>query len=160
MAAQIVKFMVQETYDFTKSSEENYRAPEPHFVGKYKKQRLQLDYTYHSYYTIDRQLLHDQIIDLFHQTIVRDDKNNLVCEAPLENWIVFTAGPMGAGKGHTVQWLYQEGILPLEAFVNVDPDSIRALLPETDGYNKVDESRTGFLTQREVGYITEVPYYN
>ena len=27
------------------------------------------------------------------------------------NWLVFTAGCMGAGKGHTLNWLNKEGIL-------------------------------------------------
>ena len=66
---------------------------------------------------------------------------------------------MGAGKGHTINWLNKSGIFPLDAFVNVDPDNIRDLLPETEGYNKRDPSTMGFLTQKEVGYLTEVIDY-
>ena len=63
---------------------------------------------------------------------------------------------MGAGKGHTMQWLYKNDLFPLDAFVNVDPDAIRYLLPETTHYNKRDDNTAGYLTQKEVGYISEV----
>lgn len=143
-------------YDFRRSTEENYKSSSPLFVGKYKEQRKTLDYSYHSYYTADRQLLHDELIERFHATRVHDAKKNAFCEAPLENWIVFTAGPMGAGKSHTINWLQSHDLFPLDAFVRVDPDQIRELLPEVQGYNAVDASQTGFMTQREVGYISEV----
>ncbi|KAJ1429856.1 zeta toxin-domain-containing protein [Ochromonadaceae sp. CCMP2298] len=67
---------------------------------------------------------------------------------------------MGAGKGHTIQWLFQNDLFPFDAFVNVDPDAIRALLPEVPQYNAVDDQRTGHLTQKEVGYISEVLSYD
>ncbi len=117
-----------------------------------------LDYNYHQRYSEARQLLHDQLIDLFIRTRVQDHRfDNVTCEVPLENWIVFMAGPMGAGKGHTIQWLHQEGRFPLDAFVNVDPDAIRELLPEFNGYNDYNAGQMGYLTQKEVGYISEVP---
>lgn len=150
------EFVIPEDYDFSKSTEENYRAECPVFKGKYKHHRKVLDYSYHSHYTASRQRLHDQLIDRFHATRVHDEKRNAFCEAPLQNWIVFTAGPMGAGKSHTINWLNTQKIFPLDAFVRVDPDQIRELLPETKQYNQLDCSQTGFLTQREVGYISEV----
>lgn len=150
------RFTQPDTYDFHKSTEANYKSSLQECVGKYKEQRKQLDYSYHSYYTPERQRLHDQLIDLFHATRVHDRKTNIVCEAPLENWIVFTAGPMGAGKSHTINWLYTHNLFPLDAFVRVDPDQIRELLPETEMYNALDATQTGYMTQREVGYISEV----
>jgi hypothetical protein len=69
---------------------------------------------------------------------------------------VHSQGVMGAGKGHTMEWLHREGLFPKEAFVNVDPDAIRYLLPEYEHYNQIDNSKTGFMTQKEVGYISEV----
>jgi len=45
--------------------------------------------------------------------------------ASRSNWLVFTAGCMGAGKGHTLQHLQREGLFPLNAFVRVDPDVLR-----------------------------------
>lgn len=63
---------------------------------------------------------------------------------------------MGAGKGYTMKWLASQGLFPFEAFVNVDPDEIRMLLPEMKEYNRLDDNTAGFLTQKEVGYISEV----
>jgi len=40
--------------------------------------------------------MHDQFIDRFIKTIIYDGW--VTCEVPAENWIVFTAGPMGAGN--------------------------------------------------------------
>jgi hypothetical protein len=151
-----LKFDIPHGYRYDKSSEDNYQSPDAVFVGKYAQIRKMLDYSYHHYYTEARQLLHDEVIDRFLTTIVHDHSSNLVCETPLENWIVFTAGPMGAGKGHTMEWLFRTGIFPLDAFVNVDPDAIRALLPETEKYNSIDNNTAGYLTQKEVGYISEV----
>ena len=150
------KFIVPPNYNYEKSSEANYRNPDAPFVGKYQHIRKQLDYSFHERYGVERQNLQDQLIERFLKTKVVDRTHNLTCEVPLENWIVFTAGPMGAGKGHTIQWLYQTGLFPLDAFVNVDPDAIRSLLPETAQYNALDDKTTGHLTQKEVGYISEV----
>jgi len=147
------------SFDYTKSTEQNYKVSDsevPVYVGKYKDQRMLLDYSFHSHYTQERQLLHDMLIDLFHDTVVHDTEHNLYCDRPLENWIVFTAGPMGAGKGHTMQWLSSQNLFPLTAFVKVDPDSLRELLPETKEYIHRDPTTAGFLTQKEVGYIAEV----
>ncbi len=151
------KLQVKENYDFTKSTAQNYASTEAKFYGKYQLERSVMDYTYHKHYTKERQLLQDTIIARFHNTIIHDSKNDsLICTTPLENWIVFTAGPMGAGKGHTIHWLNSQGLFPLDAFVNVDPDAIRSLLPETEEYNRLDQNSTGYLTQKEVGYISEV----
>ncbi len=127
------------------------------FVGKYRTLREKLDYDFHCHYCPTRQLLHDKIIDHFLNNVkVYDSEKQIYCESPLENWIVFTAGTMGAGKGHTMKWLDKEGLFPMEAFVKVDPDEIRRFLPETPEYNRLDDNKTGYLTQKEVGYISEV----
>lgn len=141
-------------YDYSISTEENYCIDTPIFVGKYAKQRSLLDYTYHKYYSEARQLLHDQLVDLFLHTVVV--AGGVVCECPVEPWLVFTAGCMGAGKGHTIEWLYKEDLFPLNAFVRVDPDILRELLPETKSYIEIDPIIAGKLTQKEVGYIAEV----
>ena len=58
-----------------------------------------------------------------------------------------------------MEWLAQNSLFPLDAFVNVDPDAIRSLLPETAHYNEINDQTTGYLTQKEVGYISEVLLY-
>lgn len=63
---------------------------------------------------------------------------------------------MGAGKGHVLQWLSAQSLFPLAAFVTVNPDHLRELLPEVDAYNAIDAGTMGYLTQKEVGYISEV----
>ena len=44
----------------------------------------------------------------------------------------------------------------MKAFVEVDPDKLRELLPEFKEYNRRDSNTAGFLTQKEVGYLSEV----
>ena len=147
------------TYDFSKSTEENFAIrdrEEPVFVGKYAKERESLDYNYHKHYNSERQLLQDTLMDRFHDTVVHDTENNTTCDTPLENWMVFTAGTMGAGKGHTIHWLASQGLFPLSAFVRVDPDMLRELLPELPGYILQNPSTAGYMTQKEAGYIAEV----
>lgn len=143
-------------YDFSKSTEENHSLKEGtvKFVGKYAEIRELLDYSYHSHYSEDRQLFHDELIEQFLETIVED--GDLTCEKPLEPWLVFTAGCMGAGKGFTMKWLDDLGLFPLKAFVKVDADSLREMLPETKKYIELNPSTAGFHTQKEVGYIAEV----
>lgn len=66
---------------------------------------------------------------------------------------------MGVGKGHTIRWLDSIDLLSLDAFVNVDPDVIRKILPEFEEYNIRNNQTMGYLTQKEVGYISEVINY-
>lgn len=103
-------FVIPTTYDYSRSTEENYMQhdhplasdscdPGSNFVGKYAVHRQLLDYEYHKMYCSERQRYHDELIDKFLDTvIIRDKVNRIVCDVPAENWIVFTAGPMGAGK--------------------------------------------------------------
>lgn len=49
--------------------------------------------------------------------------------------------------------------IPLLFFYMVDV-IYRELLPEFSGYNSYDVARMGYLTQKEVGYISEVLTYN
>ena len=142
------------SFDYSKSTEDNYAVENPTFVGKYRKLRRGLDYSYHMFYSETRQLLHDEIIDMFVNTKIEDGSS--VCDRPTQNWLVFTAGCMGAGKGHVVRWLNNNGIFPLKSFVVVDPDAIREVLPETSTYNDRNPFTMGHLTQKEVGYISEV----
>ena len=58
-------FEVKKCYDYSKSSELNYASPHAAFVGDYVKQRAQLDYSYHTRYSEDRQLLQVQNTTLF-----------------------------------------------------------------------------------------------
>jgi len=142
-----------------RSTEENYKSNQHIFYGEYAYIRSQLDYSYHSVYTKERQLLQDTII---HQMLenatnnVMDHVTGRNCTAPTRNWLVLTAGAMGAGKSYTIRRLSEQGLFPLEAFVAVDPDEIRRLLPEFERYVQQTPQNAGELTRKEAGYISEI----
>lgn len=138
------------------SSEENNRSEERNFYGKFSHIREALDYSFHSHYTFERQKLHDAIItDMLNEAYIRDENGNVGTIAA-NPWIVFTAGAMGAGKSHTLRVLVEQKRFPLPAFVIVDPDEIRRLLPEYHMYIAVNPELAGELTRKEAGYISEV----
>ena len=73
-------FKVPPNYDYTKSTTENYMykgSDDPPFVGKYANLRIPMDYSYHKYYTVDRQLLHDRLIDKATHNIVAKEGTTL-----------------------------------------------------------------------------------
>jgi hypothetical protein len=144
--------------DYSESTETNFAtAKMSPIVGKYAFIRKLLDYSYHKYYSPERQYLHDFLIDQSGETIIYDSNKNQVCDKPAGgNWIVFTAGAFGAGKSHVLSWLSKRGLFPLQSFVVVDPDHLREKLPETQEYIRRDPSTAGYMTQKEVGYISEV----
>lgn len=132
------------------SSEENNRSEERNFYGKFSHIREALDYSFHSHYTFERQKLHDAIItDMLNEAYIRDENGNVGTIAA-NPWIVFTAGAMGAGKSHTLRVLVEQKRFPLPAFVIVDPDEIRRLLPEYHMYIAVNPELAGELTRKEV----------
>lgn len=69
---------------------------------------------------------------------------------------IYLAGAFGSGKSHVLSWLNDRGLFPLQSFVVVDPDLLRKKLPETAEYIRRNPSTAGYLTQKEVGYISEV----
>jgi endonuclease/exonuclease/phosphatase family metal-dependent hydrolase len=155
----IQEFIVPKDYNWTRSTEDNYALPttdKTRFVGPFQEIRKRLDYTYHRVYHEERQSLQDSIVNELLHAVVSDSASNLSCEAPVNSWIVFTAGGMGAGKSWTMQWLSSQDYFPLSSFVYVDPDQIRSMLPETSGYVKEHASSTGILTQKEAGYLQEL----
>lgn len=84
-------------YDYSMSTEDNHGGifgPDcPPIVGKYNFLRKLLDYSYHKYYSIERQQLHDSLIDQYGHTVIFDTSKEIICDKPADgNWIVFTAG--------------------------------------------------------------------
>jgi hypothetical protein len=41
---------------------------------------------------------------------------------------------MGAGKSHVMNWMYEQGHLPLHEIVHVDADVFKSAMPEWEGY--------------------------
>ena len=68
------------------------------FVGKYAAQRAKMDYSYHSHYQPDRQLVHDILIDWFLDApVIQDaDDASLTCNKPADQVVttVLTFVPM------------------------------------------------------------------
>lgn len=138
------------------SSEENNRDDNLNFYGKFSHIRETLDYEYHSNYTFERQKLQDAIVDDMLDSAVFFDVDGKVGSVPTEPWIVFTAGAMGSGKSHTMKVLVDKRLFPLKAFVTVDPDEIRHLLPEYHMYIDENPELAGDLTRKEAGFISEI----
>eukprot|EP01084_Bolivina_argentea_P242166 406341_1 len=63
---------------------------------------------------------------------------------------------MGAGKTHTLTWLNNLAVFPLEAFLKISPDRIKRFLPEYSLYLKNDENNVGRMLRTEVGYLCEI----
>ena len=115
-------------FDVCKSTTENYGAPGKKVLGAYADIREQLDFSYHGNYCPKRQLFQD--------TLIRNVVGAAVAkEGP---WIVFTAGAMGAGKSHVIQWMSDRGYFPLPDIVQIDPDLFKIGFPEWDAYVQSD----------------------
>mmetsp|Transcript_45570 Transcript_45570/g.114255 ORF Transcript_45570/g.114255 Transcript_45570/m.114255 type:complete len:424 (+) Transcript_45570:573-1844(+) len=71
-------------------------------------------------------------------------------------WLLFTAGPMGAGKSFVIKWMSREGHFQLPSIVQIDPDCFRSRLPEWGEYLKRDPATAGAKSHRECGYCVEI----
>ena len=97
-------FSVPTGYDFTKSTNDNYAATPDTYFGDFQDIRAARDYSYHVNYSRERQLWQDRAVS---SVVSRT--------APqISPWIVYTCGPMGAGKGYALSWMSRHGYFPLE----------------------------------------------
>lgn len=138
-------FSVPAFYDFEASTNENYRNDVP-FIGDFKRFRESRDYTYHVTYSEARQEWQDAAI---RQVIMRTQPQ----PTP---WLVFTCGPMGVGKGHTLSWMSKQGFFPLEGIVHVDPDAFKAMMPEWPHYVQLNKETAGTLCHHESCFMMEI----
>lgn len=116
------------------------------FVGHYAESRAALDYQYHTAWPPERQVMQDAII----AECLRQGSSSA---AP---WLVFSAGPMGAGKTHTFRSLAARSIFPLHKFVHIDPDRIRTRLPEMPTLIAANRALAASATHKEATFISEV----
>lgn len=123
------------TYNYSLSTTEVYGLSACPFVGPFAHIRPLLDYSYHAYYSEERQRVQDRIIMFLLQYHHSDDEKDLApfsralpqdtgdgCSLGYKRrgpWVVFTAGPMGAGKSHSLKWMARRGYFPLDKFVHV-----------------------------------------
>ncbi|CAJ1913586.1 unnamed protein product [Cylindrotheca closterium] len=140
------------SYNWGSSTNDNYQSENDYDLGIFASIRQQLDYEYHSYYKAPRRRLQDDIIESFLSDHPIDDTNSS------DQWIIFTAGCMGAGKTHTLRELSKDDIFSfdLNSFVSVDPDEIRSQLPEYRVYIEKDPLHAGEFTRKEAGMLVEI----
>jgi len=144
------------SFNIEKSTEENHMSNDMYFYGPYAHIRKELDYSYHCNYRRERQLLQDAVISEYLVKATIKDKDGKYCSTPTEPFVVFTAGAMGAGKGHVINYMDTNGYFPLASFVLVDPDEIRSLFPEYELYKSENPFKAGEMTRKEAGYIVEI----
>jgi len=126
------------------------------FSGPFAEIRSSLDYSFHRYYSEDRQLLQDRIIRNMLRSDQIPDARGFSRSQLGEPTIIFTAGAMGVGKGYAINNLVERGLFSCKNFVSVDPDEIRQLLPEYQTYLRENPLTAGELTQKEAGLIAEI----
>ena len=153
MASQRPEGMDLSGICWTASTRENHACPidSPEygrFTEPFAEIRARLDHAYHGHYTLRRQAVQDALIKN-----VLDMVPRTVRARP---WVTFTAGAMGAGKSHTMAWLFDQGIFPLCDIVHIDPDLFKTALPEWDGYVQHDPLSAGFHTRHESGLCCEI----
>jgi hypothetical protein len=86
----------EQQYDWTVSTEDNFRSDSQEFHGPFRSIRQRLDHSYHANYLPDRQLVQDSIIEsMLLLTRVKDADTGRECRVPTEPMIVFTAGVYG-----------------------------------------------------------------
>uniref|UniRef100_A0A7S2PK64 Zeta toxin domain-containing protein n=1 Tax=Zooxanthella nutricula TaxID=1333877 RepID=A0A7S2PK64_9DINO len=140
-------FEVPADYDFSKSTNANYKAATSDtFFGEFKELRKSRDYNYHVNYVEERQGWQDAAIKLAIGRTARQ-------AAP---WLVYTCGPMGVGKGFALNWMSKKGIFPLENIVHVDPDAFKLMMPEWSQYVAQASEEAGTLCHMESCFMMEI----
>ena len=107
-------FAVPAGYDYDGSTRDNYLVDAPPAVDAspaVAAARALVDAGYHGHYAAAREKWQNGIVE---SIAVRTEPQR-------RPWVVFTCGPMGAGKGHALSWLSEHGFFPLENIVqNLD----------------------------------------
>ena len=129
-----------------KTTDEIYRSPVEYYNDTYADTRREIDYTYHSYYIKERQILQDEIVTKLLSV-------GRVMEKP---WLIYTAGIFGAGKSYTIRKFSELGFFPLLAFVLIDPDHIKSLLPDMKIFIKENADTAGTRVHKESALISEI----
>lgn len=140
-------FTVPADLDWSRPTSDSYASAEVAPSGRFADFRRALDYSWHRCPSPSRTELQDALLD----EILASGS------ASPRPWVVFMAGAMGAGKSHVIQLLERrEGLFPHGQFVVIDPDEIKAALPEMEGLRARDTKTAGTLTHRESAQIAEL----
>ncbi|KAI9023365.1 zeta toxin-domain-containing protein [Hyaloraphidium curvatum] len=139
-------FDVPEDYKWTEPTHTNYAGEPFAFAGQLLDARQKRDYDYHAHFAELRQHWQDSLV----QSI---SARSPPVDAP---FLIYTAGPPGAGKSYVLSWMSEKGYLPLENVVQIDPDRIKAAMPEWPHYLKQVGEKAAALCHRESGLIAEL----
>eukprot|EP00403_Amphidinium_massartii_P000683 CAMPEP_0178377404 /NCGR_PEP_ID=MMETSP0689_2-20121128/3901_1 /TAXON_ID=160604 /ORGANISM="Amphidinium massartii, Strain CS-259" /LENGTH=693 /DNA_ID=CAMNT_0019997457 /DNA_START=134 /DNA_END=2211 /DNA_ORIENTATION=- len=139
-------FIVDEEYDYSKTTNDNYGISTKEFHGDFKDIRQERDYSYHVNYSERRQRWQDRAI----KSVVQRT------QLQADPWLVYTCGPMGVGKGYAMSWMSKHGWFPLENIVHVDPDGFKLMMPEWSGYVEEDTEKAGTLCHMESCFMMEI----
>jgi Zeta toxin len=139
------------------------------FTPTFCEARSKLDYTYHTHVVKQRQYLQDAIIQRIVSTMTINSTTtnwNLTKSMPANTdhvppkhrpWIVFTAGPMGVGKGYVITQLQQLQLFNVrDHFITIDPDLIKYEIPEMVGYLQIDRNTAATKVHRESTQISDI----
>jgi hypothetical protein len=152
------------------------------FTSTFCEARSKLDYTYHTHVVKNRQYLQDAILKrIVSLPIINSMENSATtrsssddmnrCNDESQNicnsnnntnttsrpWIVFTAGPMGVGKGYVITQLQQQNLLNIrDYFITIDPDLIKYELPEMVGYLQIDRTTAATKLHRESTQMADI----
>ncbi|TDJ09307.1 MAG: hypothetical protein E2O68_00520 [Deltaproteobacteria bacterium] len=114
-------------------------------IGKYKAIKDKLDHSYHGIYTKGRQKFHDKIIGDYMKGIKLTGSRK-------KPRVIFTAGPMGVGKGYALEKL-NACTYPQGNFVTVDPDRIKNYLPEFKEQINLRKNLSAEIKAGAAGYV-------
>ena len=150
--AKLAAWRVPDNYDYGVSSMDFYKArdgesgPSCYGDSPYAEIRSTRDYTFHRMPNRMRTAVQDAII-AYH--MAEGDASD-------RPWMAFTAGAMGAGKSYTMRRLAERSVFGLQHFMRVDPDAIKYMLPEMEGYLRHDRSSAGTMVHDESTFISEL----
>lgn len=162
--------------DLDGKEEEEQKQKEDRFVvftPTFCEARSKLDYTYHTHVMKQRQYLQDAIIQrIVSRTTINStttnwnpaksilaDEDHVPSLTALKHrpWIVFTAGPMGVGKGYVITQLQQLQLFNVrDHFITIDPDLIKYEIPEMVGYLQIDRNTAATKVHRESTQISDI----
>lgn len=136
--------------DYVQSLEQStadlYKSSDRVFVGDFTESRSKVDFSYHSNYQIERQIVQDRIIHKY----LRYGKSD---ESPK---MIFTAGVMGVGKGYVLKKMDRSKQINLQDYLWIDPDQLKDELPEMKTYVNLDPKTAGTKLHKESGFIQEI----
>lgn len=126
------------------------------YRSKYQTLRDRLDPTYHDTYNKSRLMFQDNLLDQYLLQRQPSKQQPTNCHNQPQ-WLVATAGAMGAGKSHTLHELHQRQRFDLDRYLVVDPDIVRQqYLPEYSQFVQTHPHWAGEWTRKEAGLLCEL----